>query len=396
MSRLLPDWIDGFLEFTKNSEPPDNFRLWTAIATIAAALQRKAFTVWGMETFYPNLYIVLCGPSASRKGTAMGPGLKLLRKLGVKIASNAVTREALIKELNEAGLMAGGLRVANEIPSIHSSLTVFSKELTVFLGYKNLELMSNLCDWFDCDDDWTYTTKNSGVFHIMGVWFNLFGGTTPELLQASLPIEAFGSGLTSRIIFVNEPKSDKRVVMPSASERLGEKLLSDLEAIHLLAGRFRVTDGFIEVYADWYMNKFQCKLTENPRFEGYCGRRQVHLWKLSMVCAASSGDSLVLTEHNFRRALDILEATEINMADTFSGVGRSDTAAITDQILTYLGIHKKVELKHLMERFYRDADRDTLNTVLKTLISMNAVRCPTQGDKVFVTLVTKPEEQSHD
>ena len=67
MSRQLGDWIDGFLRFTNNTEPRESYRQWTAIATIAAVLQRKCKLVWGRETFYPNLFTVLVGPPAARK-----------------------------------------------------------------------------------------------------------------------------------------------------------------------------------------------------------------------------------------------------------------------------------------------------------------------------------------
>ena len=70
--RNLPDWIDGFMLLTENSEPPILFRKWTAIATVAAALQRKVSVDIGISLkFYPNFYIVLVGPSATGKGTAM-------------------------------------------------------------------------------------------------------------------------------------------------------------------------------------------------------------------------------------------------------------------------------------------------------------------------------------
>ena len=97
MSRQVEDWIDGYVEFTDNSESPENFRRWTAISTIAAALQRKCFVEWGTITWYPNMYIVLVGPSGARKGTAMGPAYDMLEELNIPMAANATTLQALIR-----------------------------------------------------------------------------------------------------------------------------------------------------------------------------------------------------------------------------------------------------------------------------------------------------------
>ena len=70
MSRVLPDWIDGYLDYTANTEPKASYRRWAAISAVAAALQRKCYLVIGSETFYPNLYVILTGPPAARKKPA--------------------------------------------------------------------------------------------------------------------------------------------------------------------------------------------------------------------------------------------------------------------------------------------------------------------------------------
>ena len=63
MARKLNDWIDSYLEYTKNSEPPDLYKEWVAVSVVASILQRKCSLPWGDITFYPNMYIILVGPS---------------------------------------------------------------------------------------------------------------------------------------------------------------------------------------------------------------------------------------------------------------------------------------------------------------------------------------------
>jgi len=132
-SRNLEDWIDGFMEFTENTvESPYLYRLWTAISCIASVLQRKVSMDWGHSPIYPNMYIVLIGPSGkARKGTAMRPGLSLLYDIGLNVAADSVTRERLIRDLRESNFAS----VDSEGKHImHSSLTIVNEELTVFLG----------------------------------------------------------------------------------------------------------------------------------------------------------------------------------------------------------------------------------------------------------------------
>lgn len=382
MSRMLPDWIEGYLEYTKFSEAPYSFRLWSAISAIASALQRKVWLNWGMLTYYPNLYIVLVGPSGARKGTGMTPALKIIRQAGIKIAGNATTREALIQELAQSSVTGG---IDNPSIMVHSSLTVFSTELTVFLGYHNKELMSDLCTWYDCEDVYIYRTKTKGVDQIDGVFLNLAGATTPDLIASAMPLEAIGAGLTSRIIFVFEPSRAKRQVFPFMDESLEQKLVQDLSEIRIMQGVYKVSQEFMDTYAEWYVTS-KDPFT-NPRFEGYCSRRATHLLKLCQVCAASESSDMRLEEKHFKRALGYLEGVERKMEMTFFGVGKSKLADITDKILVYLAANREgVAMSALAQMFYRDADRDALTTIIRTLDMMGQVTVTGHGHEVHIKL----------
>ena len=65
--RNIPDWIEGYLAYTEDSEPPQLFKEWCAVSVIAAALQRKCKLEWGTTVFYPNLYIVLTAPAGKAR-----------------------------------------------------------------------------------------------------------------------------------------------------------------------------------------------------------------------------------------------------------------------------------------------------------------------------------------
>ena len=50
-------WIDNFVDYTDNTEPPVLFRKWTAMSVVAGALQRKAYLNWGTFNLYPNIIL---------------------------------------------------------------------------------------------------------------------------------------------------------------------------------------------------------------------------------------------------------------------------------------------------------------------------------------------------
>lgn len=391
--RKLSDWIDAFLRYTENTEPPEMFRKWTAISVIAAVLQRKCRVEWGTSlTWYPNLYIVLVGPSASGKGTAMNPGLDLLQDLGtVRLSAQATTYQALVRRLKETNLNDVDLETGQSL--FHSSMTIFSKEFTVFLGYHNRELMSALCDWYDCDRIWTYETIARKKEEISGVWVNLIGGTTPDLIRSSMPMDAIGGGLTSRIIYIYEEKRGKLVPLPqqtTAEIELYQHLLEDLEKISLISGSFKYTEQFIDLWSDWVHYAEKNPPFHDQKFEGYMGRRRAHLMKLSMIMSASSGaNTLIITRDDLEKAIRALEEAEVKMALTFRGVGKSQIADLIHEALTFIETSNlpEIPLHQFAQHFQSDMDKLTMQRVLETLGAMDYIKVihrPQQGDVIKI------------
>jgi len=381
------DWIDSYMVLTDNSEPPAMFRRWVAISTLAAVLQRKCYLPWGTLTFYPNLYVVLIGPPGkARKGTAMAPGLDFLNEpgLNIKLAAEAITREALIRELKNAADTYINSETGEMI--FHSSLTVYSPELTVFLGYQNTQLLSDLTDWYDCRKKWTYRTKWSGVDTIDGVWVNILGATTPALIQSSMPLDAIGGGLTSRMIFIYEPRRGKVVPDPFPTQEeldLLKYLQHKLELISMMGGPFRVTDEFMRLWTEWYLEQEHSRPFEDERFAAYIERRPANIMKLSMITCASRTLDMVITEDDLKRAIIFLEEAEIKMPMALSGVGRYGFAGILSSIMVEISTRKECELADLLRIFRHDITSWDLNKMLDTLEAMHFCHIITNTGKIL-------------
>lgn len=373
MSRELDDWIEGYMFYTNNTEPPEMFHRWSAIAVIAAVLQRKCRLEWGSLTFFPNMYTVLVGPPAARKGTAMNLARPFIEELQVKLAAEAITREALIRELKNAtdtDVTEDGKMF------FHSSLTVWSQEFAVFLGYQNQQLLSDLTDWYDCRNQWIYRTKNMGTDEIIGVYVNLFGATTPDLIKTTMPSDAIGGGLTSRMVFVYERNKGKIVSYPGFSKEELEvraKLARDLAKIHLLNGTFVVTEGFLDHWMQWYPYQSNNPPFESQRFEGYLERRANHVMKLSIILNASRTDRMIVSRSDLENAIELIEKTEKNMPLTFSGVGKLSYSDMIDKVMVDIGMHKVTYTSVLLEKYRSDIDKFYLDKIIESLELSNFV-----------------------
>ncbi len=385
MDRNLNDWIDGFIELTEDSEPPTQFLRWTAISAVASALQRKCYLRLGVSlTIYPNLYIVLVGPSATGKGTAMKYASQIMKEVpNIRMSSNSTSYQALVNKMSNMNLTD---ILSDGTTLYHSSLTVFSNEFTVFIGHHNYDLIAALCDLYDCDDNWVYSTISRGEEEIVGVWLNLLAGTTPENLKADLPPEAIGAGLTSRIIFVNETERRKIVVFPSATERqweLQRKLIRDLEQINLMSGQFKLTKKAATYYTDWCYENVPNPPFYDSKFDGYNGRRRTHLLTIAMVCSASRSNDLVIALQDIERANDILNQVESKMGSVFKGIGKSDIASLvssTIQFLTNYTTEDEIPVYQIARRLEGDVDKFSLERIILTLEAAEYVKIINRPD----------------
>lgn len=383
--RNVKDWIDGFMSLTENSEPPTLYRKWSAISTISAALQRKVRIDLGISlTIYPNFYIVLVGPSATGKGTAMRYSYDIIKEVtSIRLAAQATTLQSLIHRMKDVNL--NSLELETGKMQFHSSMTIFSEEFTVFLGYHNRELMAALCDWFDCKDRWVYDTIKRDKEEVVGVWVNILGGTTPDNIQSSFPMEAIGGGLTSRIIFVNEEKRGKLVIFPAATQaelELQSYLIHDLEQIALLSGPMQYTEGAMRFYADWCMKADKNPPFQDKKFDGYNGRRRRHLNALAMVCSASRSDKLIISANDLERAAMLLGEVETKMGTVFRGIGRSDLSAIINDAVIFIANSEvdEIPLWQFLRRFEGDVDKFAMDRILYTLEMSK-----------YIKVITRPE-----
>ncbi len=388
MARLLTDWMGGYLEFTKDTEPPRSYHTWIALSIISSALQRKVYMKWGHAKIYANQYIVLVGPSGTaRKGDAMGMGRPFMEHINVKIVSQSITREALIKTMGEINSNYMG---KDGLPQYQAPITILSSELSVFVGQKNLKLLADLTDLYDSHDVWTYETKHGyqgQTGHqtkdtISGVCINILGATAPDWIPTILPSEAVGGGWTSRVIFIVEPGKGQIIANPNLfppDEILRIKLEKDLEQLHLIIGEFKFDPKALKLYVEWYKNQEERAARgifpiPDARFGGYLARRATHVKKISMCLSASRGGDMVVSGEDFERSQILLEDAETSMAMAFRGMGDSDIAKVTDKFMTFLMARKTCKRSEMIRHLYGDVDTWAIERVEKLLTQMMVLK----------------------
>lgn len=161
-SRKCKNILKSYLNYTSQSESPTRYHIWCFLGIVAAALRRKAWIDMGFFKVYPNMFIVLVGPPGARKTIAIRIATSLVsNNTNVHISADCTTREALIKAMKDAQETLAFDGQESKI-GFHSSLTIVSEELSVFLGKDNHALLSFLTNLYDCVLSDTEVLTNNG------------------------------------------------------------------------------------------------------------------------------------------------------------------------------------------------------------------------------------------
>ena len=377
--RRLSDWLAGFVQFCSGLESPTQYHIWSGLATVSAALQRKVRLRNPYFTLFPNLYIFIVGPAGIGKTTAADIGVAMLNAAtegAVSITADKITPEALMMEMAEARTI---------IPSedeilVQSAIFAYCPEAAVFLGdaLHNTSMLALLTRFYECPEGtWRYRTKTAGFTEITNGCLTLLACTTPEWIQKTISPVLIGGGFTSRIIFIYDetqgdpehwPKVDPSLVT------LEQDLVHDLKIIHELQGEFSFDPQALVEYKEWYDTQFYEAGGGDERMAGFTVRlRREHILKVGMVLAACMEDDLVLKSNHLKAAREFLAAAEPTMVESFGYSGRSIIAE--DQMMILKEVERMGLVPHstLLTKYKRHVDKEKLKRIVETLMEAGEV-----------------------
>src|SRR5574343_896398 len=407
--RQCENWLITLMDYVEETEAPRVFWLWSGLSTIASALQRKVWLPFGMETLYPNLYVMLVAdPGECRKGAPLSFSKKILQEIGVHVFADSPTKRAFTKELDEIRKMSLFYVPNDPIPKVHSSMSVVSKEFSSLLAVNPKEMIEVLTDLWDSHDEWEYKTSDKGKDKLVRVCINAFIGTTPRWLTNNLPPEAIGGGFTSRVVFVYAREKYKWLALPpQPNDEVYQKLKGDLKNISQLVGAFKFGPHAEDLYVSWYSTiKDKSKDLSDDRLKGNLARLHAYVLKSAMALHVAYSPELLIEESDLSRAIKIVESSIANAGDALGGHGSSRTAAGVERIMRQIQLIERISFAALLKANYRETNKLELTEILETLEGMKVVKLQTDidtftgGKKIlFIEWVddpTKPVQISND
>lgn len=346
--------------YTSGTESPLLFHYWAAVAGVSAVLGRRCFFDLGIGNVYPNTFVVLVGPPATRKGAAMDlMGNRLRAATSVRFAptDTAGKKQGLIARMASEDTLAAkekddinialSLSTDNMIDAM-GELHLFDKppraredrhclfaeasEFTTLTGVGNTEILTFLQEMYD-GRDYEYQLKNDELT-LHEPLMAMLACTTPTYLADALPAVAIGQGFMSRIILVYQSKKENDVIWPEKRDPAIQKELDRILSLmqKQLHGEF-IFDGEAKTRMEKAHN-IDLEISDH-RLIYYTERRFTHLIKVCMCMAAGELRTTII-ERDVINAHGLLRYAEQYMTDALGEFGMSPLAKAKQKLMEFL------------------------------------------------------------
>jgi hypothetical protein len=335
--RILPNWIESFIEYTDHLPSPPIFRKWGGIAAIAGALERKVWVRTLNMDLFPNLYTVMVAPPGIGKTIITATVEELWRSLTThKVAPKSLTKASLIDSLADAHRTKTVIS-ENSLHLDFHSLLVNAGELGVLIPAYDADFMNVLTDIYDGRQ---YEERRRGKdlhITIKRPQLNILAACTPSYLNGMLPEGAWDQGFLSRTFLIYSGERTTRDLFSEEefSTDLLSKLKSDLRDVADIAGKMGFEPEARAALSAWHAAGGP-PTPDHPKLTHYLTRRSAHLLKLCMVASIAESSNLVINLSHYQTALGWLLEMESKMPDIFKALGARGDGQVIEETWHYL------------------------------------------------------------
>jgi hypothetical protein len=403
---LYEDW----LLYTRDVQSPKPFIDSAFYFLIGAALQRRVWTGdLQFHATFANQFLAFIGPAAAGKSLITSP-MKDLMDISAEIplaeekelelraediakthdskrlpliylAPNSTTFEQFTQEVSRVNYIhryvdEKGLRKIYA----HSSAVFCLDELTSIFKHNAEQLSDFLLEAYNCGK---YTRKlktgNTTDF-CTNMCISLLGNTTLNKFSSMQNAKVVEDGFMSRTILVYAvekrfslyeiPKLDKEQVLAR------DRLKTYIRELGKVFGQMSMDDEAKEYVTEMF-ERTPNKLVTNPHpcLAEYYGRKNLHHKKIMFAKHFARCTNLVFTLQDAEASMAHLAALERDMHIPLTGMGRNETAQLSQQILTYLKqCPSGATRRNIFAKFYQALKSpDELRRITDDLITLDKV-----------------------
>lgn len=371
----MSDFFTNYIDYVQldASEAPANYHRWACASIIGALLGRQTWLPFGHSVIYPNQFIMLMGPPATKKGTVINIAKGLIKQAGYKrFAADRTSKERFLMDMKSFDDMEDDLEML--VMDAPSESYIMAGEFVDFIGQSDIGFLMTLTNLWDNGASYEHKKITGKSVIVKDPTVNLLGGSTAATFQIAFPPETIGTGSLSRFILVNGEPSGNKIAWPEPEDELKKALLvkhiRDIK--DKVMGPMSLTAGAKQLGADIYRNAIP---VDDARFSHYMQRRHIHMIKLAIILAASRL-SKEIEVIDIVRANTMLAAADKKMPKALGEFGASRYSDATNKILDFLNARlKPADTKELWKVVQKDLNKPSeLNDILLNLKTADKIQ----------------------
>lgn len=287
-----------YAEYTSRSEAPLAYHLFCAAGGVGAVVNRRVWFDMGYYRLFPNLGIILLGPSGIKKTSATNIIVSMLAQIElVKIYSEKLTPEQLVEAMKD-----------------HAQGLLYAPEMAVFLGRQRYMegIVPLVTRFMDCPDVWSNETIGRGKTTLNNIGISSLMCSTIEWFVNNTPADVIKGGFIPRHVLVVQETSHREEAIPRPGDpKERERIMYELSQAFQLQGQLFLAANTEQCYRQWYHDhKRSAKGAEHELLVSYYQRKPDHTLRLAICIHLAEHGTLTLCLDCFTRAVEILDWIE--------------------------------------------------------------------------------------
>jgi hypothetical protein len=295
----LPDYEEYWIPTT---DAPRVYHVACALAVVSAIVERRVYLPFGGERLYPNLWILILGPSSFyRKSTCIAKARRTIARLYDNeqhgpLLPDEFSREALLKRLSER---AQGLLTYSEFSG---ALATFGRDYMA--GTKEL-----LADLYDSPDKYTRVVgAQSWALH--NVHLCILAASQTDWFLEKLKAGDVRGGFLARFTFWPAFEKPRFLAVPPEPDRaLGARLLARLNSLRQVSGAAVLGSAEQATYSAW-IERHERELHGSSHvgeLSPFWSRLSITTLKLAILIQLAHDQSLTISAAALERAIALTE-----------------------------------------------------------------------------------------
>ena len=390
------NFIDLVLDSTKEYEAPRRFYYWAALSAISAILKDRVWFDMGKAyKIYPNIYVLLYGPSGVRKGPAVALAERIVIKVdNTRVINGRASIEAIIKDL-------GTFTTREKKEPIKDSCGfVVASELSSSLisNPSAMDIMTNLYDRIYNEGEWKYKLKVGESHTLNKPTITWLSASNEALFKDFLPEKNIYGGLIGRMFMIAENKPNRinsLMFDPNIVPDL-DKMAEALMPLTKLNGQFTMSVELRHEVDRWY-NRFAKEISPSLHDEtGFVSRILDFIIKACMLVSSGRRGDLTIIESDFLEAIEIIEPLIVPTKRAASILKKTDASLQEKRglVLNYLSNRPAYTCtrQDILKSLNLRLDHEDLDRIVSLMLQMQVIQVSSSGSDVIYKLnMTNPK-----